>query len=287
MRLISDFSSSLNIGKTGINSIPFIRDIPEKIKFCNIEVSANVSVDDTIGIVTDYFEADFYQYKRSRCLLITFANPYTLYLGEKDSDFRRLLRNFDMVLVDGIALVYAIQKICHIKLERISFDSSSLALHIFEAARRCGWSVILVGGRDSVAEGAAAQIVRYYPGLHVVACFDGYQPIPNLVEHIRCFGRSLVICGMGPNNQEHFLVSLQESGWEGVGISCGGYFDQLQNGISYYPKWVNRLNLRWLYRLVSEPGRLWRRYFVIYPASAILILKYAARIFKRTKLTKP
>jgi len=187
-----------------------------------------------------------------------------------------MLRKFHIVLVDGIGLVYAIRGICRIALERISFDSSSLALPVFEAAKRHGWNVVLVGGHNGIAAGAASQIRRHYPGVHVVACLDGYQPLPELVEQTRQFGRSLVICGMGSNNQERFLIALSRSGWEGVGISCGGYFDQLQEDISYYPEWIDRLDLRWLYRLAKEPGRLWWRYLIAYPASAVLMLRYAA-----------
>jgi len=251
--------------------------VPQKVHFCRIGISMETSAKAIIETMEKYLDHDNFHYNSTDCLLITFANPYTIYLANRDHEFRNSLQKFDFVLVDGISLVHAVRGICRVTVDRISFDSSSLALPVFEAARKNDWNVVLVGGRDGVAEGAALQIIQHYPGLRVVACLDGYQPLPDLVDQTRRFGQSLVICGMGPNNQERFLVALSKSGWKGVGISCGGYFDQLQQSISYYPEWVDRMDLRWLYRLVKEPSRLWRRYLVAYPASAVLILRHAVR----------
>jgi exopolysaccharide biosynthesis WecB/TagA/CpsF family protein len=70
---------------------------------------------------------------------------------------------------------------------------------------------------------------------------------------------------MGTGKQELFLQGLANRGWHGIGITCGGYLDQLSGGFNYYPAVVDRLNLRFAYRLIKEPRRLWRRYLLDYP----------------------
>ena len=80
---------------------------------------------------------------------------------------------------------------------------------------------------------------------------------------------------MGAPRQERFLLNLRESGWRGAGFTCGGFFDQVSGNGDYYPAWIDRLNLRFLYRLVREPRRLWRRYLVDYQVFLRLYMKQA------------
>jgi N-acetylglucosaminyldiphosphoundecaprenol N-acetyl-beta-D-mannosaminyltransferase len=70
---------------------------------------------------------------------------------------------------------------------------------------------------------------------------------------------------MGASIQERFLLRLVATGWSGFGFTCGGYLDQLVDGMHYYPRWVDAANLRWAYRLIREPRRLSRRYGMEYP----------------------
>jgi N-acetylglucosaminyldiphosphoundecaprenol N-acetyl-beta-D-mannosaminyltransferase len=70
---------------------------------------------------------------------------------------------------------------------------------------------------------------------------------------------------MGAGVQEQFLLDLVAQGWSGMGFTCGGYLDQLGNGLRYYPQWIDDANLRWAWRLVREPRRLGPRYLIDYP----------------------
>jgi len=79
------------------------------------------------------------------------------------------------------------------------------------------------------------------------------------------YNPDIVIAGMGGVKQEKFLLDLVARGWRGVGFTCGGYLDQLAKRYHYYPRWVDRYNLRFAYRLWQEPSRLWRRYLLEYP----------------------
>jgi len=73
-----------------------------------------------------------------------------------------------------------------------------------------------------------------------------------------------VLCGMGVPHQERFLLTLKNAGYGGLMISCGGFVDQLAAAQRYYPAWVDKLELRWAWRIYQEPRRLWRRYLVDY-----------------------
>ena len=119
--------------------------------------------------------------------------------------------------------------------------------------------------------GRALGYASISPAFDIAGVIDGFRhpdAIARAVEELR---PDIVICGMGSGLQEAVLLKLRERGWRGWGFTCGGYLDQLQTELSYYPRWVDRTNLRWAYRLAREPDRLWRRYLIDYPHFGLLL----------------
>lgn len=205
--------------------------------------------------------------------LTTFVNPAAVVLARRDVGFARALPRFDMVLPDGIGLVHAVSRLRGERPARVSFDSTSLALPVFSLAERTARTVALVGGAPSVAERAASRLRRSFPDLRLVATADGFGDVAEKAERLRALAPDIVVCGMGGGAQEEFLLALSESGWRGCGFTCGGYLDQLGTGLQYYPAWIDRMNLRWAYRLALEPRRLWRRYLIEYSFFGLLFLR--------------
>jgi len=198
-------------------------------------------------------------------LLVTFVNPLACALAKKHDDYIKLLESFDIVACDGIGMVKAANA-CGLKsVRRESFDYTSLAGAVFHWAAQSGQRLGLVGGKSGITDQAAVILRSKFPDLRIVACFSGYGEGPDDArEFFLQDNTDLVICGMGAPLQERFLAQLTKDGWNGVGFTCGGFLDQLITGDSYYPVWVDRLNIRFMYRLLREPRRLWRRYLVDY-----------------------
>jgi N-acetylglucosaminyldiphosphoundecaprenol N-acetyl-beta-D-mannosaminyltransferase len=207
--------------------------------------------------------------------LTTFVNPSSIKLARHNSHFAAALTRFDAVLPDGVGVVRAIERLQKREACRISFDSTSAALPVFELASSLDLSLALVGGGQGVAARAASQLQHHFPNLRIVAVMDGFGDLEEKTEHLCRTDPAFVVCGMGSIAQEDFLISLADRGWRGCGFTCGGYLDQLDGGLQYYPDWVDRLNIRFAYRLFREPQRLWRRYFVDYREFCILYLKAA------------
>lgn len=196
--------------------------------------------------------------------LVTFVNPGSPAAAVRMPAFRDDLRRFDLVLPDGEGMVTAIRLLHRISATRVSFDSTSLAPPVFRAAAACALPVVLVGGRPGVADLAADRLRESFPGLRILASIDGYGDQDRKADAVLAHEPRIVVCAMGVGAQEAFLLRLASRGWLGCGFTCGGYFDQLAGGLQYYPGWVDRLNLRWAYRLAREPRRLWRRYLFDY-----------------------
>jgi N-acetylglucosaminyldiphosphoundecaprenol N-acetyl-beta-D-mannosaminyltransferase len=203
--------------------------------------------------------------------LITFANPSTVLLARRSAAFARDLLAFDLVLPDGIGMCIAIRWLHGLPARRVSFDMTSLGPAVFEHAQQKGMTIALVGGVQGIAERARDRIVQHFPGLQITGTFAGFGDMTVTIGQIVALEPDIVICGMGGSQQEAFLLDIQAMGWRGWGFTCGGFLDQLHARLNYYPRWVDRANLRWAYRLVREPRRLWRRYLIDYTRFGLLV----------------
>lgn len=203
-----------------------------------------------------------------RALLISFVNPHAVRMTIDRPGYASDLAGMDVLLPDGNLLAASASRQLGRVIARESFDGNSLAPEVFAFCRTHALKVALVGGVDGVAERAAAVFATEFDVDVAYArsgFFNGEGDVHACYDRLRALNVDVVICGMGAPHQERFLLGLKNSGWTGLGFTCGGYLDQaLDGGVKYYPEWVNRFNLRAPYRLFREPGRLWRRYLIEY-----------------------
>jgi len=214
-------------------------------------------------------------------LIVTFVNPLACALAQLNSDYVDLLNNFDIVACDGIGMVHASRASGIKNSNRESFDFTSLADAVFQLVVDSNWQLGIVGGESGVAEKSSEILQLKYPGLQVSACYSGFGSGPSDAQIYFTKNQvELIICAMGAPLQEKFFVQLVAQGWHGIGFTCGGFLDQVIVGEAYYPDWVDRFNIRFLYRLVKEPRRLWRRYLVDYQ---VFLRRYGQLQWKRLK----
>lgn len=196
---------------------------------------------------------------------ITFLNLHSLYLIEREID---LIDKLDFMFIDGILLKWFIEKSKRIKLKRVSFDMTSLAKHLFDFASKFKKTIYIIGGTKNDIEIAIENILAKYQDLNIVGFQSGYfknkTEENNTILEIVSKSPQIIIVGMGTPRQEHFLISLQKEGWNGLGFTCGAFIKQTAKRLNYYPKVLDKLHLRWLYRLFDQP-KLAKRYFFEYP----------------------
>lgn len=197
-------------------------------------------------------------------LLATFVNPYAWRVARARPDYPAMLAGFDLVLPDGIGVVKALAWTCGVTAARLSFDASSLYLPVFDRLDRERRRLFIVGAAPGVAERAVARMQAEFPAIAVAGCLDGFRPRDEAVAAILAVAPDIVLCGMGAPHQERLLLELRVRGFRGIGFTCGGFLDQLAEKERYYPAWIDKAELRWLYRLAKEPRRLLRRYTLDY-----------------------
>lgn len=206
---------------------------------------------------------------RSKCpLAVTFVNPSCYHYYRYESSYRDALESFDYVLADGVGISWAASMLGKTEVPRISFDRTSIADPVFELAARLKARVAIVGGKPELTKQMIEQVKSIYDVTIVYAHHGYFSNSDQLFEDITEIKADILICGMGVPLQEQFVAGLMLHGWKGIAFTCGGFLDQLMrsDGMGhYYPHWIDRLNLRFIYRLFKEPGRLWKRYLVRYP----------------------
>lgn len=193
----------------------------------------------------------------------TFVNPHAVYLARNNSNYVSCLEDFDIVLCDGQGMAYAGQIVLNDKIQRISFDATSLAPIVFNLASKHQTPVVLIGGRPGVSIKAKATLEKKYPSLRIDQTYSGFgEDLDIALERARDF--SIFIVGLGAPAQELYSLKLQKHRPANIIFTCGGYFDQIGENDQYYPHLINKLNIRSLYRIYKEPKRLLRRYLIEY-----------------------
>jgi len=200
---------------------------------------------------------------------VTFANPLSVYIAARNMQYLDDLACADEVLADGILMSEAASRITGRRVQRHSFDGNSLADRVFSFCNEHGLRLAVIGGIEGVASTASAVISREYPDLQIPVIRNGFFSSNHEYSDLICALEeaevNVVIIGMGAPHQETLMMKLKNAGVRGAVFSCGGYLDQLGAGrIAYYPRLIEKFNLRAAYRLFREPRRLTRRYFIEY-----------------------
>ncbi|KJF43884.1 WecB/TagA/CpsF family glycosyltransferase [Draconibacterium sediminis] len=186
--------------------------------------------------------------------IYTFLNPVS-YLDARKN--RGLYANFDGIFADGSLLTSFIRIIHKKKVKRYSFDMTSVAPILFTYAIEANKSIYLVGSKQEEIEKAQQILTIHYPKLNIIGIRNGYfssdEEINEEIENILKIKPDFVIVGMGAIRQEQFLLNMKNKGFSGIGFTCGGFLHQTSNNIiNFYPRWIDNMNIRFLYRMYKE-----------------------------------
>lgn len=190
----------------------------------------------------------------TRGKVYTFLNPVSYLYALKNKD---LFARFDGIFADGSILVSAIRLLYGRNVKRRSFDMTSLAPVWLKYAVEKHKSVYIVASKQEQVERAVEIFKERYPGVIVAGYRNGYfasdDEQRHEAEHIVGVKPDFLIVGMGALMQERFLLKVKDAGFAGIGFTCGGFIHQTaKDEIDYYPGWVDRMNLRFLYRMYKE-----------------------------------
>ncbi len=202
------------------------------------------------------------------------VNPEFVVAAQRDHLFRRVINRASMAFADGAGLLLAARWLGETPLpERIAGVDMVEALAQRSAER--GYRLYFLGAQPGVAEKAIATLRERYPKMKAVGAFAGSPRAEDedaLVEKIRAAAPDVVFVAYGAPKQDKWIARNMHRLPGGVFIGVGGAFDFIAGTAQRAPKWVQRIGLEWLHRLVMQPWR-WRRIWNAVPRFLWLIFK--------------
>lgn len=199
---------------------------------------------------------------RSR-LLIGVVNAAKVVNMRRDAELRQAVLESDVILADGMAIVWASRLLRRSLPERVA--GIDLFVRLLERADACGHRVYCLGAREDVLETVVRHIEKEYPGAVVAGRHHGYftaDQEAGIVDEIAAARPDLLFVAMSPPKKEQFLARWDARLQVPVCHGVGGSFDVIAGKVKRAPRLWQKLGMEWLYRVLQEPWRLWRRYLV-------------------------
>jgi len=224
---------------------------------------------------TEYFEAIQNSLKGKNKTIFFYLNSYSFYLANKNKEFGIAFNKADYIIADGYSIIWLLKVLKKLKIEKVVFTYSFFQnledLFLKEKSK-----VFILGGTQSVIEKAAKKM-KSKSKLNIVGYSNGFFNIETqndeIIKQINHANPDILICGMGMPRSEIWIQKNLNNVNTKIIFSVGGFFDFLIGENKSAPKWMYNSGLEWLHRLIQEPNRLFKRYFIANTYLIHIVLK--------------
>jgi N-acetylglucosaminyldiphosphoundecaprenol N-acetyl-beta-D-mannosaminyltransferase len=193
------------------------------------------------------------------------ANTDFLINALSDPELRFILRNADLVMPDGMPVVWAARLVRNALPQRVT--GADVVPELAGLAARKGYRVYMLGATPEVAQRARRKLEEDYPGLQIVGCQSPticslieMDSEPILADIDRTRPDILLVAFGNPKQEKWINLHRDRLSHVPVCIGVGGTFDFIAGKIPRAPEWMQRGGMEWFHRLLQEPRRLWKRY---------------------------
>jgi N-acetylglucosaminyldiphosphoundecaprenol N-acetyl-beta-D-mannosaminyltransferase len=194
---------------------------------------------------------------------VAFMNPDCLNIVYHHDGYREALAQAARILPDGIGIKLAC-RILGVAL-KANVNGTDLFPKLCERAVAEGFSLFLLGAKPGVAQAAADNMQQRYPGLAIAGVRDGYfaaEETEAVLAEINASGADALLVAFGAPKQELWLAEHHGRLTPPLRLGVGGLFDFYSGRIPRAPQWMREIGMEWVWRLLQEPGRMWRRYII-------------------------
>jgi N-acetylglucosaminyldiphosphoundecaprenol N-acetyl-beta-D-mannosaminyltransferase len=234
------------------------------LRFLGVDI-VNTTMDEAVGWIVR-------RAKDGTDSQLCFVNPDCLNIAYGDTRYRRVLERADRVLPDGVGIHLAC-RISGISLVA-NVNGTDLFPRICEVAAIENLSLFLLGAASGRAEESARNMQLRFGDLKIVGTHSGYFEASEesaLIEEINYSRADILLVGFGAPRQDIWIADNFRRLSPPVKIGVGGLFDFYSDKIPRAPQWMREIGLEWLWRLIREPRRMWRRYVVGNPLFLIRV----------------
>jgi N-acetylglucosaminyldiphosphoundecaprenol N-acetyl-beta-D-mannosaminyltransferase len=220
------------------------------------------------------------------------ANLHYARLSAGSAILREINQKAKFLTADGMPLVWFSRWVGNPLRQRVT--GADLIYNVCQRAAECEYKVFLFGGQTEVTHAAAKKLEMLYPTIKIVGIETpmlsdlSEQDEKELIARIRDSGTDLLLVALGQPKGEEWLYKHYEEMGVPACTQLGATFDFLAGKVKRAPKWVQRIGAEWIFRLFSEPRRMFPRYFFdgLYFLRQIAVGTFTGRFFGRRKKNK-
>ena len=200
-----------------------------------------------------------------KCVINT-VNAYSYCVAQKDVVFKKALISSDVLLPDGISMVLAAKLLMNTVIHKIA--GADIHQYLLNQANTKKQKVFYLGASKSTLELIKNRIRKEFPNIEVASYSPPYKTFFSeddnkvMLKHINTFQPDVLFVGMTAPKQEKWVHTHKENINANTIVSIGAVFDFYADTVKRAPKWMIDAGLEWLYRLLKEPKRMWRRYLI-------------------------
>ena len=204
--------------------------------------------------------------EKKGCHSIAPTGMHGIVEAQADPGFREILNSTDLVVPDGMPLVWLGRGLGY-DLPRRAY-APDLVLTFYEETQAQGYRHFFYGGETGIPERMAESLQRRFPGLQIVGTYSPpFRPLSKkeddeIVTMISRAAPDVLWVGLGAPKQERWMHEHKKRLNVPVMVSIGAAFDWLSGSKKQAPRWMREHGFEWLFRLCQEPRRLWRRYLI-------------------------
>jgi N-acetylglucosaminyldiphosphoundecaprenol N-acetyl-beta-D-mannosaminyltransferase len=213
------------------------------------------------------------------------VNVAKVIAARTDRRLREIVHEAALVSADGQPIVWASRLLGDPLPERVA--GIDLMEALLELAEERGYGVFIVGARDDVLRRAVERLRERHRRLRIVGHRDGYFPDSEsdaICAEIRRTRPHILFVAMSSPRKDYWVADHAQELEVPLILGVGGSIDVIAGETRRAPRWMRRAGLEWLFRLVQEPRRLWRRYFTTNARFGLLLVRaIAGRAVRRAR----
>ena len=215
-----------------------------------------LTADETVELVDKYIQT-------KTPLHLMGVNADKINALNKDNYLKEIVNSCGVINADGISVVAASKFLKKPLPERVA--GIDLMDSLLKKKKKKGYSVYLLGAKPDVVSKAVDVIRKKYQHIKIIGFRDGYfadNEWHDISDEMNKYQPDIVFVGITSPKKEYLIEYLQGNGNSAVFMGVGGSFDVISGKIQRAPIWMQKFGLEWLYRVIQEPRRLFKRYFI-------------------------
>lgn len=212
-----------------------------------------MTMDETVELITDNIH-------RKQFLQHVVVNVAKLVSARNDSTLNESIRACDIINIDGMGVVLGARFLGIDVPERVA--GVDLFENLISRSEKEGFSVFLLGAKEDVVSRVSSVLKSRHENLKIAGYHHGYfwDNETEVVNKIRDSGANLLFVAITSPKKENFINRWKDQLGVDFVMGVGGTFDVISGDVKRAPLWMQNYGLEWLYRIIQEPGRMWKRY---------------------------